>query len=94
VSFCRACRACCWSSLYNLPKAPGWDVSYNNTIAYDWNADSGNQWTVPLGAGFGKTLVLESGLGLNLGAGLYYNVFKPDGAADGSIKWSVNFIFP
>ena len=79
---------------YNIPTAPGWEVNYNNTITYDWNADSGNRWTVPLGAGVGKTFALESGLGLNLGLGYYYNVEKPQGAADSLLRININFIFP
>lgn len=79
---------------YNIPGAPGWEIQYNNTIAYEWNASSGNEWTVPLGLGIGKTIAFESGYGLNLVLGYYYNVEKPAGAADYMLRISVNFILP
>ena len=40
---------------YNL-KSPGigdWFGGYNNSITYDWSADSGDAWTVPIGAAVG-----------------------------------------
>jgi hypothetical protein len=79
---------------YNMPWAPGWEIQYNNMITYDWNATSGNGWTVPLGLGVGKTIAFQSGLGLNLVAGYYHNVEKPEGAADGMVRVSVNLILP
>ena len=79
---------------YNVPGMPGVEINYNNMITYDWNADSGNRWTIPLGAGVGKTYALKSGLGLNLGLGYYYNVEKPVGAADSMLRFNLNFIFP
>ena len=79
---------------YNVPRMEGVALSYNNTIAYNWNADSDNAWTVPLGATVSKTLALSGGHGLDLGLGYYYNVEKPDGAADWAIKWAVTWLLP
>ncbi|MHC4619020.1 MAG: hypothetical protein ACYTEQ_14850 [Planctomycetota bacterium] len=79
---------------YNIPGAPGWEIQYSNMITYDWTAGSGNAWTIPLGLGVGKTIAFDSGLGLNLTAGYYHNVVKPDGAADSMVRFGVNFIFP
>ncbi|MDJ0818210.1 MAG: hypothetical protein QNJ58_18500 [Desulfobacterales bacterium] len=36
----------------------------------------------------------ESGHGIELFAGPYYNVVKPDGAADWTIKWGINWLLP
>ena len=77
---------------YNLPNA--WNIHYNNMITYNWDADSGNRWTVPLGLGVGKMIALESGHGLEFFAGPYYNVARPDGAADWTIKFGINWLLP
>ena len=49
---------------YNLPNA--WHIHYNNMITYDWNATSGNRWTVPLGLGVGKMIALKGGHGIEM----------------------------
>ena len=79
---------------YNLPGFKAVALSYNNSIAYDWNASSGNAWTVPLGAGISKTFVLDGGYGMDLGIGYYFNVEKPEGAADSVMKLSVTLVLP
>jgi hypothetical protein len=78
---------------YNIPTAPGWEIQYNNTITYDWNAEAGNRWTVPLGLGVGKTIMLGD-VGFNIIGGYYHNLVKPDGAADGMLRISANFVSP
>lgn len=79
---------------YNLAGLPGAAISYSNTIAYDWNTSSGNSWTVPLGASISRTFALKGGTGLDMSLGYYYNVEKPQGAADSALKWAVSLIFP
>lgn len=37
---------------YNMDK--GWYVSFSPVMTANWEADSGDQWTVPLGAGVGR----------------------------------------
>jgi hypothetical protein len=78
--------------VYKFPQFKGWEIQYNNTISYDWDADSDDAWTVPLGLGVGKTMAFESGWGLNLVGGFYHNVVKPDGAADGMVRVRVSVI--
>jgi len=36
----------------------GWQIESNPVIVYDWEAVSGNEWIVPVGAGVSKTLML------------------------------------
>lgn len=79
---------------FNIPGMEGVALSYNNTISYNHNADSGNNWTVPLGLTISKTFAFPSGHGLDLGLGLYSNVTRPEGAADWVLKWAVTLIFP
>jgi hypothetical protein len=78
---------------YNLPH--GWVLTTSPTITANWMADSGNQWTVPLGGGFGKLWRIGAvGLPVNTSLQAYYNVAKPQGAADWSIRFTVQFILP
>ncbi len=36
----------------------GWQIESNPIILYDWEAVSGNEWTVPIGVGVSKTIML------------------------------------
>lgn len=76
---------------YNIGEN-GWTVHYNNIISHDWDASSGNAWTVPLGLGVSKTYALGK-LGIEPLMGFYWNAVKPEGAADQILKWSVNLLF-
>lgn len=77
---------------YNLPNA--WNIHYNNIISYNWNAESGDEWTVPLGVGVGKMLEVGGGHGIEPTLGVYYNVARPEGSADWAIKWAVSWLLP
>jgi len=70
----------------------GWTVHYSNIISHDWNATSGNEWTVPLGLGVSKAIALGN-FGMEPLVGYYWNVAHPDGAADQVFKWAVSFLF-
>jgi hypothetical protein len=77
---------------YNLPNA--WNIHYNNMITLDHNADSSNAWTVPVGLAVGKMVALKGGHGLEFFAGPYYNVERPAGAAEWTVKWGINWLLP
>lgn len=79
---------------YNLDAIPGAYVGYNAVISADWKADSGNRWTVPLGLSFGRTFDMGGGNGLDISAGPYWNVERPDGAAKWALRFGVNWLFP
>lgn len=79
---------------YNFESLPGAYIGYNGMIFADWKADSGDRWTVPLGFVVGKMFSLGGGYGIETGIGPYWNVVKPDGGADWSIKFVLNFLFP
>jgi hypothetical protein len=75
----------------NLPKK--WYVNSSPIITANWKADQGQQWTVPLGIGGGK-LVMLGKLPVNCQAGYYYNIVKPDGGPVGQIRAQMVFILP
>lgn len=76
---------------YNLPG--GTYLNSSPIITANWKADSGNQWTVPLGAGIGHIFHLGR-LPVNVLAGGYYNVVKPDFGPNWNIQVQVKLMFP
>lgn len=71
----------------------GWYVNSAPIIAADWKAPSGQQWTVPAGAGVGKLSFLGK-LPLNAQVGAFYNVVKPDGGPDWQLRVQVQVLLP
>jgi hypothetical protein len=75
----------------NLPK--GWYINSAPVITSNWEAPSGQQWTVPLGAGFGKLFRLGK-LPVNAQVGYYYNVVTPDFGPESQFRFQVVLLFP
>jgi hypothetical protein len=78
---------------YNFPNHPGRYLTFSPIITANWKADSGDQWTVPLGLGIGQ-IVKAGKLPINLQAGYYYNVVSPDFGPDYQIRLQVQLAFP
>jgi len=78
---------------YNFPQAPGRYLSFSPIITADWKADSGQRWTVPLGLAIGQILK-PGGQPVNLQAGAYYNVERPDAGPRWQIRLVVSLMFP
>jgi len=76
---------------YNLPK--GWYLISDMVLTANWYAESGNQWTVPVGAGAGKLFNIGK-QAMNTRLEAYANVVKPDGAPDWTLSWTLQFLFP
>jgi hypothetical protein len=76
---------------YNL--SDGWYLSSTPVITANWEADSGNQWTVPFGGGVGK-LVKHGNLPVDYKLAAYWNAEKPDLAPDWNVQFTVKFLFP
>jgi hypothetical protein len=76
---------------YNLRK--GWYLTSAPIITANWEADSDNRWTVPIGAGFGKILRIGK-QPINAQLSGYSNVERPDGAADWQIRIQIQLLFP
>ncbi len=70
-------------------------LTFQPIITADWEAGSGQQWTVPLGLGVGKLLrVGAKGLPINLNVSAFDNVVRPDGAADWQLRVMVGVLLP
>jgi hypothetical protein len=62
-------------------------------LTVNWKADSGQQWTVPLGGGVGKIFHFGK-LPVNTQLSAYYNVAKPDFGPNWQIRAQVQLMFP
>ena len=76
---------------YNLPD--GWYVNSAPIITANWEAEDGDTWTVPLGAGVGK-IVRVGKLPINLQLASYYNVVTPEYGAEWQLRFQVQLLFP
>jgi len=69
--------------------SPETNIGFGPNIQANWDADSDNRWTVPVGIG-GDTLVKLGPLPVKLGLEFYYNVISPD---DVGAEWQIRFMF-
>jgi hypothetical protein len=76
---------------YNL--TDGWYLSSSPIITANWEADSGNKWTVPVGGGFGKIFRIGK-QPMNASVQAFYNVEKPDNGPDWTLRLQLQFLFP
>jgi hypothetical protein len=76
---------------YNFPK--GWELTSSPIITSNWQAENGaEQWTVPIGGGFGRVFAIgEQKVNASLQA--FWNVVKPDGAGDWTLRAQFQFLF-
>lgn len=65
----------------------GWYFSSAPIITANWEADSDNTWTVPVGGGLGRIFRIGS-QPINATLQSFYNVVEPD---DFGPKWSIRF---
>lgn len=76
---------------YNLDN--GWYLTSTPVITANWEADSDDRWTVPVGGGFGR-LVKFGKQPVDFKLQAFSNVESPDRGPDWSAMFSVKFLFP
>jgi len=77
---------------YNLPK--GWYLTTSPIITANWEADSGNRWTIPIGGGIGRVFKIGK-QPINAQINYYYNVERPDlTGGDPQLRAQWTFLFP
>jgi opacity protein-like surface antigen len=76
---------------YNM--AGGWFLNSSPIITANWNAPSGQKWTVPIGGGFGRVFKIDD-QAYNASIQLYYNVVRPDNTADWNLRATLALLFP
>jgi hypothetical protein len=75
----------------NLPDS--WSVTFSSESTYNWHADAGSAWTVPLGISASKVLTLGR-RPVSFGMGGFYNVERPDNANRWIARFTVTLVFP
>ncbi len=76
---------------YNLEQ--GWFLITDMVMTANWDADSDNRWTIPLGGGAGRVFKIGN-QAINARLEAYYNVERPDSAPDWSWSFTWQFLFP
>jgi hypothetical protein len=76
---------------FNLPG--GWYLTSSPIITANWEADSGDKWTVPVGGGVGKLFKLGK-LPINTSLQAYYNAERPKFGSDWQLRFQVQFLLP
>ena len=76
---------------YNM--AHGWYLTSSPVITANWLAAPGQQWTVPIGGGFGRLFRIgEQPVSANIAG--YYNVINPTGAPQWQLRAQLSLLFP
>ncbi len=76
---------------YNFPG--GTYLTSSPIATVNWDADSGNRWTVPVGGGIGHVFHLGR-LPVNTQLSAYYNVEKPEYGSNWQIRAQLQLMFP
>ncbi|HKO34817.1 MAG TPA: neuromedin U [Candidatus Limnocylindria bacterium] len=71
----------------------GWALSTGPLITANWNAPSGQEWTVPIGLGITKTTVFNR-RPMNIGLQYYHNVVHPDGGPSDQVRIILALLYP
>lgn len=59
----------------------------------NWEGESGQQWTVPIGGGFGKMFSLGK-MPLDFQTQAFYNVVRPDNGPEWQLRVQLKLLFP
>jgi hypothetical protein len=78
---------------YNFPHSPGTYLSFSPVATANWEARSGQQWTVPLGLAVGEVLPVGN-QPINVQVGAYYNVVRPDIGPEWQLRFQLALLFP
>lgn len=71
----------------------GWYLVSSPVITANWETNSDDRWTVPIGGGVGRIFKV-GGQPMNAQVQTFYNVARPDFGPDWSIRFQLQFLFP
>ena len=71
----------------------GWYLTSSPVITSNWEANSNNRWTVPVGGGVGR-IVHFGKIPVNTYAQVFRNVERPNGTTSWSARFQMTFLFP
>jgi hypothetical protein len=76
---------------YNMPE--GWFLTSSPIITADWLAAPGQQWTVPVGGGFGRVFKIgDQPVSAQIQG--FYNVVRPDNTGAFTLRTELSLLFP
>jgi len=73
--------------------AGGWYATSTPTMTADWEANSDDRWTIPIGGGMGR-LVRFGNTPVDFKGQVFYNVEAPEDVGDWSVQFQVKLLFP
>jgi hypothetical protein len=76
---------------YNLKN--GWYITWQPTLTANWEATSGNVWTVPYGGGLGRIMKLGN-QPVAINGQFYGNAVHPEGTPSWTMRLQISFLFP
>jgi hypothetical protein len=83
-----------WQPFVNYNLDGGWYLTTSPLITANWEADSDNTWTVPVGGGVGRIMRFGK-QPVNLSLAGFYNVEKPDDIGpEWSVRFTLQLLFP
>ena len=82
-----------WQYFVNYNLAKGLYLTSAPIITANWEADSGNKWTVPFGGGIGKIFKIGK-QPVNGQISAYYNAETPEFGPDWQLRIQLQFLFP
>lgn len=82
-----------WHYLGNYNFPGGWYLSSAPFITANWEAESGEKWTVPFDGGGGGVFSIGR-QPVNMQAQAFYNVEKPSFGADWQLRMQIQLLFP
>ncbi len=83
-----------WQPFVNYNLDGGWYLTTAPLVTANWEAQSSNAWTVPLGGGAGRVFMLGR-QPVNVSLQGYYNVEKPDLVGpEWSLRLTLQLLFP
>ncbi|AMJ55305.1 MULTISPECIES: hypothetical protein [Stenotrophomonas] len=71
----------------------GWSFTLSSESSYNWEANSSDRWTVPLGGSVSKVLRIGK-RPVSVGGGYYYNVERPTLASRWTARLTITLVFP
>lgn len=77
----------------NFNMRHGWYLTSSPIITSNWEVNSSNRWTVPVGGGIGKIAHFGK-QPVNTYAQVFRNVERPDGTTSWSARFQMQFLFP
>src|SRR5262249_28711092 len=78
---------------YNLPA--GWSIGTSPILTANWNAPSGNVWTIPAGLALARVFKVNA-QPMNAQVGYFYNVVRPDNppSPKSQLRVQISLLFP